>query len=214
MNLDDIKSSWNKETAENIQLPKSVSALGKAKHPVDKLKRNMRFELALQLATLIILPFYLRSRFSNNMQELLMGVYAVFVLICIYYLYNFYLFYKKNVAYSIASKDSLYDLYYGLRLNMERYKSLGFLLIPFVMIMVGLGSIENPENASMGGVELLANLKNFLITMVLVTAIYIGVVIFWVDVLYGKYARQLKDVLEELIEDDSLKPNNEIEQIK
>jgi Ca2+/Na+ antiporter len=202
MNFDEIKSKWDQENSKNIQVPESVSKLRKAQHPIDKLKRNMKFELITQIATLIILPFYFGNRFSGDIQDLLLGVYAVFVLICLYYLYNFYRFYKQSVAYSADSRESLNELYYSLRLNMERYKSLGFLILPFIMILLGLNSIESGENTSQGWPELLVNLKRFLISMVVVAGIYIGAVIVWVDILYGKYARQIKDALDELKEED------------
>ena len=198
MNFNEIKSNWDKENAGNIQIPESVSELRKAQHPIDKLKRNMKFELIIQVAALVFLPFYFYMRYNGEMQDLLLGVYAVFFLTCIYFLYNFYLFYKQTVAYAAVSRDSLYELYYSLRLNMERYKSAGFLLIPFLMIIAGIGSIAKAENINLGWLELLVRLKRFLIFMVVASGIYIGVLIIWVDIFYGKYARQIKDALDEL----------------
>lgn len=202
MNFDDIKSNWDQENSGNIQIPESVSELKKAQHPIDKLKRNMRLELILQVITLLILPFYFRIHLSGDLQDVLLGVYAVFLLICIYYTYHFYLFYKKSMAYSGASRDSLYELYYSLRLNMERYRSFGFLLLPFVMLLAGLSSLEHVENLSLEWQEILVRLKSLLMSMVVLAVIFIGTVILWVDRLYGKYARQIKDALDELKEEN------------
>jgi hypothetical protein len=201
MNFDEIKSGWDQENAGNLEIPDSVSKLGKARHPIDKLKRNMKIELILQVATLLVLPFYFRFNFRGDMQDVLLGVYAVFVLICAYYLYHFYLFYKQSVAYSANSRHNLYELYYGLRLNMERYRALGFLFIPFIMIIAGMSSIGNAGDFSLGSLEVLANLKRFLIFMVVASGVYIGIVIIWVDMLYGRYARQIRNALDELKEE-------------
>ena len=201
MNLDDIKNNWNELNHENIQLPESVSDLKKAQHPIAKLKRNMGMEFILQMLTMLALPVYFRYQFSEDLQNVLLGVYAVFVLICAYYFYHFYLFYNRDLRSFNNSKDSLYELYYNLLLNIERYKSCGFLFIPFIIILAGMGSLDGAKNVDMQWSVLIANLKEFLLGMIVATGIYIAMVIVWIEWFYGRYACQIKDVLHELRED-------------
>lgn len=201
MNFDEIKSNWDQEDHGDINIPKSISEMGQARHPVEKLKRNMRFELIMQVVTLILLPFFFRLHFRDEFYEILWGVYVVFVLISLYYSFGFYKFYKGSLGYSETTRDSLNELYYELKLNMERYRSLGFLCLPFIIIIAGLSALSRFDASNVDWLQMVVHLRAFLIGMVVASAIYIWVIIIWVNKLYGTYARQLKNILDELKEE-------------
>ncbi|WP_207534730.1 hypothetical protein [Desertivirga arenae] len=203
MKFDEIKRNWDQEDSGDMTLPKSISEIREAKHPIEKLKRNMRLELIMQVVTLVLLPLFFGIHFKSDFYEILWGVYAVFLLISFYYSFGFYKFYKSSLSYFAGTKDSLYELYYELKLNMERYRSLGFLCLPFVIILAGLSSLGHVEDMSVGWQQFILHLREFLVGMIIVSAIYIWVIILWVNKLYGTYVRQLREILDELKEEEN-----------
>jgi len=202
MNFDEIKGSWDKEGSENVNIPGSISQLKRANHPVDQIKKNMKFELYGQILFILAVPFLTHLYFDSRLQTFFLGFYAVFVLISAYYFYNFYLFYKQTTRYSTSSKDSLYELYYNLRLNIERYKSFGFLLIPFVIGTLAMVLINKSEHLNLDKMALFGNFKVYLIATIASIVIYIALIVFWVELVYGKYARQIGEILHELKEEN------------
>lgn len=69
--------------------------------------------------------------------------FSIFVVVCVYYLIKLYLFYKRLNNIILKIKDSLYEMYFDVRLNMELYKIFGFVLIFFmVLFLIGYLYIE------------------------------------------------------------------------
>ncbi|RYE22285.1 MAG: hypothetical protein EOP51_13655 [Sphingobacteriales bacterium] len=143
------------------------------------------------------MPFFIG--FLTGQKMLFLCFYILFAAISTYYLYYFYRFYKGMHNYNTDTRDGLLELYYQLRLNMERYKSFGFLLLPFIFIFLGF-----IEWGSSGGEPLtMAGLLNknpylFVGLITFVSILYILIIVAWVDRFYGKYATQIKVVLDEL----------------
>ena len=202
MNFDEIKSNWDNEGSDDVNIPGSITELKRAKHPIDKIKKNMKFEFYGQVLCIITVPFLTQQIFIGSLQELFLGFYAVFVLISAYYFYHFHVFYKQTNLNATSSKDNLYELYYNLRLNMERYKSFGFLLIPFIIGFAALTWIEKPGHLDLDKAMFFGNLITYLTAMIVAVIVYIALIVFWVEMVYGKYTRQIKDILQELKEEN------------
>ena len=85
MNFDEIKDSWDKEGAEAaVQIPPAMSALRKAKHPIDKLRARMKMEFFMQLIAVVLMPFL--WRISADERPLFLCFYVLFVAIsCLLY---------------------------------------------------------------------------------------------------------------------------------
>lgn len=201
MNFDEIKSNWDKEDSGSIKIPKHVSQFKEAKHPIEQIKKNMKLEFWFQVVTIIALPFLTQYHFDAQMQKIFLGFYSVFFLISAYYFYNFYLFYNSTTQYSGDSKDSLYELYYNLRLNMERYKSFGFLLIPFVIGVSAMLWLSKPEHTDFANIPF-GDFKVLIMALIAGVIAYIALIVLWVDMVYGKYTRKIKEVLRELKEEN------------
>lgn len=203
MNFDELKSDWEKDGSENVRIPKSLEKLKLAKHPVEKLKRNMRNELYPQIIAILALGFVPQlANFQSSLYSLYYISYAMMVVISAYYLYGFYQFYKHMHQYTAAAKDGLFELYYELRLSMERYKSFGFLLLPFGIIWIGLYLytdllIKNTAFEALSNSFLLIGIS----IIILFTAAMIISINTWVNSFYGKYTKQIRNILDELKEE-------------
>lgn len=200
MNFDDIQKNWQSEGEKEVKIPASIDQLRKAKHPIEIVKANMKKEFYMQLIAILLIPFLVRV--SKELIPMFLVAYIVFALIGAYYLYHFYKFYKQMHNYSIETKDGLLELYYQLRLNMERYKSFGFLLLPFIYIFIALIFYQTPKFANEGYSMLLNKHQYLLIFIVIsVSLFYIAMIAAWVKKFYGRYAMEIKEVLEELKEE-------------
>jgi len=198
MNFDEIKDSWDKEGTEAaVQIPPAMSALRKAKHPIDKLRARMKMEFFMQLIAVVLMPFL--WRISADERPLFLCFYVLFVAISAYYLYYFYKFYNGMHNYNTDTRDGLLELYYQLRLNMERYKSFGFLLLPFLFVFLGFVELGNTKTGPLN-VFILLNKHPYLFVSLLglMAVFYIFIIVAWVKSFYGNYALQIKDVLDEL----------------
>ena len=102
---------------------------------------------------------------------------------------------------TLNTKDSLYETYFEIRLNMELYKTFGFALVPFlILFLFGVLYFEIPEFFNNG-----LNSTAFLVTtfsIVIFSILYMGFALeWWVHHFYGKYAKEIRKVIDELKEE-------------
>ena len=202
MNLDELKSSWNTENTGKVKIPQNINELGKAKHPLDKLKQNMRNEWYVQVVAVLMLGFLPQIQNLNpSLYPSYYVAYSFMVIVSVYYLEQFRRFYSKIIHYSADTKESLTEVYNEFRLNIERYHSFGFLLLPFGLASI-LISIYN---------LLLEKGKDFnslpektkvilLVSIVAILLLLVFSILGWTKYYYGKYLKQLKSTLDELKE--------------
>ncbi|WP_300596366.1 hypothetical protein [Niabella sp.] len=201
MNFDELKSQWNEEGADDVQVPASVEQLRAAQHPLDQLKRNMKKEFVVQVLAIVLIgvfPFQLKL-LPSLFPIYYMG-YALLVMACVYYLYHFYKFYHQVQLYDARTKDNLLQLYYDLRLNMERYKSFSFLIMPFAYFTIGM-LIYSDLQARHVRLEVFVNPYLVLLLVVVATVLIVTFTLLWINRFYGRYVKQLKQVLDTLKEE-------------
>ncbi len=202
MNFDELKSEWDSENADDVHIPQNTNALKAARHPLQALKRTMKNELILQLAGLaafVFLPFLLGIDRTFYLVYYL--GFMVILVISGYYLIEFRKFYRQVDHFELATKDSLTAIYYDLRLNMERYKSWGFLLTPFGLFVIGiffysrfLRTAESWMPTETQGIIIFIGCFSMLLLI-------IWSINWWLQYYYGRYADQLKALLDALRED-------------
>jgi uncharacterized membrane protein len=112
-----------------------------------------------------------------------------------------YVFYRRLGKTTLNTKDSLYETYFDIRLNMELYKTFGFALIPFVILfLLGFMYYKIPDFFTKG-----LDSAPFLVTtfsIVIFTILFMGLALeWWVHYFYGKYAKEIRKVLDELKEE-------------
>jgi hypothetical protein len=201
MDFNDIQNAWNNEKTDNVVVPDNLEKIQSANMPLDKIRRNLRKELFGQIAALIIIGFLpLYPEFPSRFTGPYYFIYGIVAAISIYYLAKLFMFYKRLDKAALTTKDSLYETYYDIKLNMQLYKTFTFALAPFFMIYLsGYLFFKNPDsieilNGNFENGKLVLKVVVFMITLLL-----IGVLTeWWVSFYYGKYAKEIKKVIDEL----------------
>ena len=202
MNFDQLKSEWDKENTD-IHIPNTIDQLKESKHPIEKIQKNMKKEFIMQVIAVILIAFFpLQLKFPASQYIIYYTSYAMFVVISSYYLFGFYKFYKQTELYTGNTKNSLWKIYHELKLNMERYQSFGFLLLPHFLITIGL-FIYNTLLKTGKSLSDLTNTQIFsLILVVLIGTLAVVIsIILWTKYLYGRDAKKLENILNDMEEE-------------
>ncbi|KEQ29456.1 hypothetical protein N180_03610 [Pedobacter antarcticus 4BY] len=205
MNFDDFKTAWNDEQAADIKVPATIEKLKTAHMPVEQLRRKMHGEFYVQVISVILIAFIPQLlNFSQSLYLPFYGMYAVFFSLCTYYLAKLIIFYKTLDVSTLSTKDSLYETYYNLKLNIEVYKSFTYSLSPFALIFGALVILNAGDGKLMKMIvehglkdtQVIWATTTFIVVMVSVTII----TELYVSKQYGRYASQLKTLIDELKE--------------
>lgn len=204
MDFNDIQNAWNDEKTENIILPNNLEKIQSANTPVDQIKKNLKKEFIYQVISIILIglvPIVLH--FSPKGIILFYLIYSLFTAVCIYYFVRFYLFYKRLNTITLKTKDSLYETYFDIRLNMELYKTFGFALTPFLILYLAglfyfrISKISGFVSDGFTNYQLAG-----LFFIVLFIMLFMGLSLeWWVHKFYGKYAQEIRKVIDELKEE-------------
>lgn len=204
MDFNDIQNAWNNEKTENVVVPNNLEKIQSVNMPLDRIRKNLRNELFGQLLALVIIGFVpLHSDFPVKLQVPYYFIFGIMLAISIYYLGQLFLFYKRLDNVTLSTKDSLYETYYDVRINMQLYKTFTFVLAPFFMTyFVGYIFYKDPNamqilNGNFESEKLLIN-----IGLLIATILIIGLITeWWVHHFYGKYAKEIRKVIDELKEE-------------
>lgn len=201
MNFDQLKEQWNNEDS-NVHIPDTIEQLKESKHPVEKIQKSMKKEFPAQVLAIILIGFFpLQFGFPHSQYIIYYISYTMMVVISSYYLLGFYKFYKQTELYTGNTKNSLWKIYHELRLNMERYQSFGFLLLPHFLITIGLFIYNILEEKGKNMSELTNTNQASLIFAVLIGTLSLVVsIILWTKYIYGRPAKQLETILNEMDE--------------
>lgn len=200
MNLDDMKKAWNADPGKDIVIPTAVDQLKSVGMPVEKIRKMMFAESFIQIAAVILmyfspLFFSIEAKYLQSFYYL----YVVFVMICIYYFLKFYFFYKRLNQPTLNSRDNLYALYYDIRLNVEMYKTFTYTISPFILVYAYMYLSNRFSFERLNFHQLfIYELIMIGILSILFTIIFTE---YWLKTSYGKYAAEVKAVLDELKEE-------------
>jgi len=204
MDFNDIQNAWNNEKTDNVILPDNLEKIKAASTPIDKIKKNLRNDLIGQSLAVIIIGFVpLLYHFKTQMFVPFYLLYSMFVAVCIYYLGKLYFFYKRLNNITLKTKDSLYETYFDIRLNMELYKTFGFAIVPFVVLfLIGLFYMKLSKSTNMQSLDFSNSELIAFFASVAFSILFMGLALEWsVHFLYGKYAKQIRNLLDELKEE-------------
>ena len=201
MDFNDIQSAWNSENTKNVVVPTQLEKVQKANTPLDKIKKNLKNELIYQIVAIVVIglaPFL--YGFPEQAITPFYLLFSLFVAVCAYYLTKLFVFYKRLNKTALNTKDNLYETYFDIRLNMELYKTFTFALTPFVILfLVGVLYFTLPNGATFF-TDSTNSITLFL--SVLISMLFMGVALeWWVHYYYGKYAKEIRTVLDELKEE-------------
>lgn len=204
MDFNDIQNAWNNEKTENVVLPDNLEKIQSANTPLDKIKKNLKNELIYQIISIVFigfLPFI--YHFETKMMVPFYLLFSIFTAVSIYYLIKLYLFYKRLNTITLKTKDSLYETYFDVRLNMELYKTFGFALTPFmILFLIGYLYTEFEKSPDFQVTNFTNPQLIGLFAIVAFCILSMGLALeWWVHYFYGKYAKEIKKVIDELKEE-------------
>ncbi|MBZ4043312.1 hypothetical protein [Flavobacterium hibisci] len=204
MDFNDIQKAWNNEKTENVVLPDNLEKIQSANTPLDKIRKNLKNELIMQSVAVVLMAF---TPYAYHFPEKWIApfylMFSIFVAVCIYYLAKLYVFYKRLNKITLKTKDSLYETYFDIRLNMELYKTFGFALTPFIVLFL-IGFLYH-NFSKIPGFQI-TDLSNSQLISVFVSVIFsilfMGLSLeWWVQYFYGKHAKEIRKVIDELKEE-------------
>ncbi|GGF27010.1 hypothetical protein [Flavobacterium limi] len=204
MDFNDIQNAWNNEKAQNVVLPGNLEKINAANTPLDKIRKNLKNELIMQSVTVLLIGFtpYV-YHFAEKWILPFYLMFSIFVAVCVYYLVKLYVFYKRLNKITLKTKDSLYETYFDIRLNMELYKTFGFALTPFIVLFL-VGFLYH-DFSKTSGFQITDFSSTQLISVfisVIFSILFMGLSLeWWVQYFYGKHAKEIKKVIDELKEE-------------
>lgn len=205
MNFNDIQSAWNSDR-DSGHVPDRLALLRSPGMPLDKIRKNLRNEFvyqALSIALIGFLPAILP--FNPSFLVWFYVTYGIFVAITSYYLVKLFWFYKRVSTQNSNTKDSLYETYYDIRLNIEMYKTFSFSLVPFVLIFIVMAIVSVNKSAVVQmirtGIFPTVLLVQFVVGFAVTIIMMALATEWWVYRFYGRYANEIKRQLDALKEE-------------
>ena len=190
MNFDKLQEQWQKEEVSTPEI--SLEHQNKINNPLQKIRKNMKMEIWLNIFSLILL-IPLSKVFSEN-PFLRWTMMMVFFFIIFFFTFKFYLFYIKTKDYSIDTLNNLLEIKFELRTLKELYQAYYVSSIPFFMgmLFLFLGKHDFFKYE-----DLIMHYAPFIVFFSIV-ALVIGIGVWWFENYYGKYINQIENVLNEL----------------
>lgn len=205
MDFNNIQSAWNNEETDKVVVPNQIEKLKSANMPLDKIRNNLKKEFMYQVISILFLgSIPLVFQFSPLLMTAFYGIFALFLVICAYFLAKLFLFYKRLNAANTSTKDNLYDTYFDVRLNMELYKSFSYSIVPFALAFVLMIFLKDHSQEI---IDVILHKKSGDFILGTFFGVFVGAMIsvaflteWWVNHFYGKYAKEVRKVIDELKE--------------
>jgi len=207
MNFDKLQEQWNQENNE-VSLPQNLDKIKEAHNPIDKVRRNMKFDLISQAVLTVFIgfvPYIKRNEWDFQSISIFALFYVLMVGFMLYYTLKFYRFYKQSYNLSYDSRKNLMWFAYELRLFIELYRALTFIMM-FLGMALGLyfGMHFNTTGQDIFHLEDAGFLKLFGVLFFMV-AFLLGLVVLFMEFVinhyYGKYYKKIKNILNQLDEE-------------
>lgn len=207
MNFDKLQEQWNQENNE-VSLPQNLDKIKEAHNPIDKVRRNMRFDLISQAVLTVFIgfvPYIKRNEWDFQSISIFALFYVLMVGFMLYYTLKFYRFYKQSYNLSYDCRKNLMWFAYELRLFIELYRALTFIMM-FLGMALGLyfGMHFNTTGQDIFHLKDADFLKLFGVLFFMV-AFLLGLVVLFMEFVinhyYGKYYKKIKNILNQLDEE-------------
>jgi hypothetical protein len=204
MNIDDLKDTWNNDEPKGMQLPDSTVITGKTISVIDKVRANMKSEF---IATIIAYPIIIAYLVFSHTRPLFFNVTSVLLftimILNAYFYFRFYTFYKSAGQYNLAVKAGIRKITYDLELNTEIYKAYNFCVVPLAMILTialfcGKQVSGYLQHVLTSDTISVAGMAAILLTILLSFIITLATTNYYIKTLYGKYITELKQVIDDL----------------
>ena len=195
MELDNLKSLWNKEdVSETPEISKEKQK--EMHHPLERIRKNMRNEfwstaILLPVILIVIWFFPIPFRFKLYIEVLV----ASMALITGFFFSKFFKLYKEISNPTLGTLDALKDLLHQFNLNKQYYLSFYLSFVPFLVceMIIVIESIPYTRDYTNGYLAyvLLAPVIGGLFALYFVGK-------WWFDYFYGKYISKIEKLTEEI----------------
>ena len=217
MNFEELKSDWEKDSSGKVNVPATTSTLANSKQLIEKFREQLKKDFWGQLYGTLILGFYPQifdyvltvfAKFSNSIivfpKEFYPYYYVqyfIMVIIEVYFIVRFNTFYKYLNHKSVNTQESLYEVYYEIKLKIETWRTWCISLIPYYLVLVVLSWLSFKM---VGGKNISEILNENVITLSSIIVI-VFIAMFWMTEWtikhnYTKHLTHLKSLLDELKE--------------
>jgi uncharacterized membrane protein len=217
MNFEELKSDWEKEPSGEVNVPATTNTFLKSKQPIEKIREQLKKDFWGQVIGTLIMGFYPQI-FDNVVDAFMKNApspvifpkefyayyyvqYFIMVIIEVYFIVRFTMFYQYLNYKSVNTLESLYEIYYEIKLKIETWRTWCIALIPYYLVLVVLSwlSFKVVDNVSINKV------LNENVTVLSVIVVVVFGVMFWLTEWtikhnYSKIMSQLKGLLDELKE--------------
>ncbi|WP_294249459.1 hypothetical protein [uncultured Chryseobacterium sp.] len=195
MNIDELKKAWTEEEAFEDTPEINTENRGRVQLPLEKMRKNMRLEF-WSTAGIFIFAFCLITVADGTFKFkfYLTILIASMLLVTSFFFSQFFRLYKNMSDPEMKTYDSLKDLLHQLSLNKQYYLSFFLSFVPFLVceIIIVLEFVPRPVPLSY------TQIASVLIGTVLIVLPLLFVFgKWWFEKMYGKYIRQIEDLLSE-----------------
>ncbi len=208
MNFDKLQEQWNQENNE-VSLPQNLDKIKEAHNPIDKVRRNMKFDLISQAVLTVLIgfvPYAKRNEWDFQSISIFSLFYVLMVGFMLYYTLKFYRFYKQSYNLSYDSRKNLMWFAYELRLFIELYRALTFIMM---FLGMALGLYFGMHFNTTTGQDIFhlkdADFLKLFGVLFFMVAFLLGLVVLFMEFVinhyYGKYYKKIKNILNQLDEE-------------
>lgn len=205
MNFDNLKAKMDSENMNDQTIPKHIQEFKSTQLPLQKIRRNLRNEILIQVFLLLCL-FTIPSFLEMN--KIAKGLYFVLLfittLITITYLLKISDFLKRNTDISLNSKEVLINIIHELKLTLEVYQTAivsGSFLLPFIVFIIYTGKVDFEESLLYDVLTFNISFYNSILYItgyLLISILIVFTTNWWSNSLYGKQLKIMEKTLKEI----------------
>ena len=221
MNFEELKSDWEKDSSGEVNVPATTSTLAKSKQLIEKFREQLKKDFWGQVYGTLIMGFYPQifdyvlgtimatiMKDSNSIiifpKEFYPYYYVQFfimVIIEVYFIVRFTKFYQYLNHQSVNTQESLYEVYYEIKLKIETWRTWCISLIPYYLVLVVLSWLSFKMVSDKNISEILN--ENVITLSSIIVVVFVAM--FWMTEWtikhnYTKHLTHLKSLLDELKE--------------
>ncbi|SHE92427.1 hypothetical protein [Chryseobacterium takakiae] len=196
MNIDELKNTWNQDDSFEETPEISMEQKNKINLPLEKIRGNMRMEFwstvgifVFAFGVIALSPGPFKFKFYITI------LIASMVFVTFFFFSKFFKLYKNMSSPMMKTYDSLKDLLHQFELNKQYYSSFYLSFVPFLVceIIIVLEFIPRPfplSNIKIAGI--------LIGSLVIVMPLLFVMGKWWFKKFYGKFIRQIEDLVNEL----------------
>ncbi len=215
MNFEELKSDWEKEPSGEVNVPARTNTLLNSKQPIEKIRKQLKKDFWGQVIGTLIMGFYPQifdyvvGAFMKNATTPVIFPkefyayyyiqYFIMVIIEMYFIVRFTMFYQYLNYKSVNTLESLYEIYYEIKLKIETWRTWCIALTPYYLVLVVLSWLSFKTAKGLT----ITVIMNENITVLSAIIVVVFALMFWMTEAtikhnYSKIISQLKGLLDEL----------------